>query len=131
MHRPSVSGTIILAEEMATPQAHRLVPVVFLPSANPTEDPRTRYGVTVIRTLTAIKFYGQLRSSFGPKSTINFSPAWSGALTEATEAISRVTRDNDDPSPHLPFWDKMVTIACQGKRALSARSSLQFSGLLR
>jgi len=107
-HRWLTTGTVILAEELATPQAHRYVPVVFLPSVPHAADLAARYGVTVIRTLTSIKAYGDLHTRLGPNSVLTYGPAWAGAMTEITEALSHITLDSPDPSPKLPFWDKAV-----------------------
>ena len=119
---------MVLAEDLPTPQAYRYVPVILLPalpSGRPGRndsngegegDGAARYGVTVIRTLTPIKAYLDLHSHVGSGSAIAFNPAWAGAITEGIEATSHITRDADDPSPHLAAWDKAV---CQTERVRS------------
>ena len=118
-HRWLTTGTVILAEELATPQAHRYVPVVFLPAVPHAADPAARYGVTVIRTLTSIKAYGDLHTRLGPNTVLTYGPAWAGAMTEITEALSHITLDSPDPSPKLPFWDKAVGDEPQERRRSS------------
>uniref|UniRef100_T1IJV3 FMP27/BLTP2/Hobbit GFWDK motif-containing RBG unit domain-containing protein n=1 Tax=Strigamia maritima TaxID=126957 RepID=T1IJV3_STRMM len=103
-------GTLIGAEATAPPRAKRQMYI-------PLDEPWV--ATTVDRSLAVLKFYYDLSCEVDSFVT-GYGPCWEPAFSYLTLAMELINKPSSDPSPPLPFWDKMrllfhgrVTLLCQ------------------
>nr|CAD7259627.1 unnamed protein product [Timema shepardi] len=90
-------GRLVGAEQEATRRAKRGVVIEL-------GDP---WGQTVIeRSMTTLKFYHDFNCEIQHISYA-FGPCWEPVIAQCNLSFERISPPSQDPSPPLPFWDKM------------------------
>ncbi|GFS83721.1 protein KIAA0100 [Nephila pilipes] len=90
-------GFLIGAEQEASPRAKRTSMVQI-------DDPWTDF--TVERSMPSLKFYHDLTFDMEEMS-MAYGPSWEPVMAQISLAMELVSRPSLDPSPALPWWDKM------------------------
>ncbi|GBN08188.1 Protein KIAA0100, partial [Araneus ventricosus] len=90
-------GFLIGAEQEAAPRAKRTSVVQI-------DQPWSDF--TVERSMPSLKFYHDLTYDMEEMS-MAYGPSWEPVMSQISLAMEMVSRPSLDPSPALPWWDKM------------------------
>lgn len=90
-------GTLVGAEQTPPRRAKR---DVVINVGYPFEDD------TIQRGMTTIKFYHDFDCELG-KCSYAFGPCWEPVMAQCNLSFEKILSPSKDPSPVLPFWDKM------------------------
>ncbi|XP_021942266.1 protein KIAA0100 isoform X3 [Zootermopsis nevadensis] len=90
-------GRLVGAEQEATRRAKRGVVIEL---GEPWGD------ATVERSMTSLKFYHDLNCEVEHYSYA-FGPCWEPVIAQCNLSFEKILTPSQDPSPPLPFWDKM------------------------
>ncbi|CAL1281511.1 unnamed protein product [Larinioides sclopetarius] len=90
-------GFLIGAEQEAAPRAKRTSVVQI-------DQPWSDF--TVERSMPSLKFYHDLTYDMEEMS-MAYGPSWEPIMSQISLAMEMVSRPSLDPSPALPWWDKM------------------------
>ncbi|GIX80787.1 protein KIAA0100 [Caerostris darwini] len=90
-------GFLIGAEQEASPRARRTSIVQI---NQPWSD------FTVERSMPSLKFYHDLTFDM-EEMTMAYGPSWEPVMSQISLAMEMISRPSLDPSPALPWWDKM------------------------
>ncbi|XP_054012665.1 protein hobbit [Hylaeus anthracinus] len=93
----SVWGRLAGAEALAPPRARRTVRIEI---GAPWED------IVVERGMTSLKYYHDLNWDID-KFRYAFGPCWEPVIAQCNLSFEKILHPSRDPSPPLPFWDKM------------------------
>ncbi|XP_065213016.1 protein hobbit [Planococcus citri] len=93
-------GKLVGAEQEATKRAKRDAVIEL-------GDP---YGeVTIERSMTSLKYYHDFNCEVD-RFSYAFGPCWEPVISQCNLAFSKIISSSKDPSPPLPFWDKIRLI---------------------
>lgn len=93
-------GRLVGAEQEATKRAKRDVVIQL-------GEP---YGeVTIERSMTSLKYYHDFYCQ-AEHLSYAFGPCWEPVISQCNLAFSQIVSSSKDPSPPLPFWDKIRLI---------------------
>ncbi|XP_017893303.1 protein KIAA0100 [Ceratina calcarata] len=106
----SVWGRLAGAEALAPPRARRTVRIVI---GAPWDD------IVVERGMTSIKYYHDLNWDID-KYRYAFGPCWEPVVAQCNLSFEKIVHPSRDPSPPLPFWDKM-RLALHGRLTLCVK----------
>lgn len=93
----SISGRLLGAEATASARARRSIFVDFGPELD---------SVLIERTMPPLKFYHDLRLSVD-KMHLAHGAAWEPVLAQLSLCFENIIKPSRDPSPGLPWWDRM------------------------
>ncbi|XP_022178741.1 protein KIAA0100 isoform X2 [Myzus persicae] len=93
-------GKLAGAEQEPTARAKRSVTIEL---SDPFGD------VTIERGMTSLKYYYDLNCEVD-KYTYSFGPCWEPVIAQCKLCLEKVLGSSRDPSPPLPFWDKIRLI---------------------
>lgn len=93
----SIWGRLVGAEQVAPKRAKRGVTIDL-------GDPWGK--VQVDRSMTSLKFYHDFNCDVETYSYA-FGPCWEPVIAQCNQSFSQISPPSLDPSPPLPFWDKM------------------------
>lgn len=93
----NVWGKFAGAEAMAPARARRTVTIEV---GAPWED------IVVERGMTSMKYYHDLNWDID-KYRYAFGPCWEPVIAQCHLSLEKIVHPSRDPSPPLPFWDKM------------------------
>ncbi|XP_076649590.1 bridge-like lipid transfer protein family member hobbit isoform X1 [Halictus rubicundus] len=93
----SVWGRLAGAEALAPPRARRTVRIEI---GAPWDD------IVVERGMTSLKYYHDLNWDID-KFRYAFGPCWEPVIAQCNLSFEKIIHPSRDPSPPLPFWDKM------------------------
>mgnify|MGYP003729610511 CR=1 FL=1 len=93
----TIKGTILGTEQVAVARARRNCQIYV---------GRNSQNVTVERSMTPMKFFHNLQLRC---TTANYThgPCWDPVLQQVSLAFEDIVSASSDPSPSLPWWDKM------------------------
>ncbi|KAG7211126.1 hypothetical protein KM043_010452 [Ampulex compressa] len=103
----SVWGRLAGAEALAPGRARRTVRIEV---GEPWQD------IVVERGMTSLKYYHDLNWDID-KFRYAFGPCWEPVIAQCNLSFEKIVRPSRDPSPPLPFWDKM-RLALHGRLTL-------------
>ncbi|XP_058805315.1 protein hobbit isoform X2 [Phymastichus coffea] len=103
----SVWGRFAGAEALAPPRARRTVRIEV---GEPWED------IVIERGMTSLKYYHDLNWDIN-KFRYAFGPCWEPVIAQCNLSFEKIIHPSRDPSPPLPFWDKM-RLALHGRMTL-------------
>lgn len=106
----SVWGRLAGAEALAPPRARRTVRIEI---GTPWED------IVVERGMTSLKYYHDLNWDID-KFRYAFGPCWEPVIAQCNLSFEKIIHPSRDPSPPLPFWDKM-RLALHGRLTLCVK----------
>ncbi|XP_034174708.2 bridge-like lipid transfer protein family member hobbit [Osmia lignaria lignaria] len=106
----SVWGRLAGAEALAPPRARRTVRIEI---GAPWED------IVVERGMTSLKYYHDLNWDID-KFRYAFGPCWEPVIAQCNLSFEKIIHPSRDPSPSLPFWDKM-RLALHGRLTLCVK----------
>ncbi|KAK9296336.1 hypothetical protein QLX08_009661 [Tetragonisca angustula] len=106
----SVWGRLAGAEALAPPRARRTVRIEI---GAPWED------IVVERGMTSLKYYHDLNWDID-KFRYAFGPCWEPVIAQCNFSFEKIIHPSRDPSPPLPFWDKM-RLALHGRLTLCVK----------
>ncbi|XP_015437113.1 PREDICTED: protein KIAA0100 [Dufourea novaeangliae] len=106
----SVWGRLAGAEALAPPRARRTVRIEI---GAPWED------IVVERGMTSLKYYHDLNWDID-KFRYAFGPCWEPVIAQCNLSFEKILHPSRDPSPPLPFWDKM-RLALHGRLTLCVK----------
>ncbi|XP_076248425.1 bridge-like lipid transfer protein family member hobbit [Calliopsis andreniformis] len=106
----SVWGRLAGAEALAPPRARRTVRIEI---GSPWED------IVVERGMTSLKYYHDLNWDID-KFRYAFGPCWEPVIAQCNLSFEKIIHPSRDPSPPLPFWDKM-RLALHGRLTLCVK----------
>ncbi|XP_012140233.2 bridge-like lipid transfer protein family member hobbit [Megachile rotundata] len=106
----SVWGRLAGAEALAPPRARRTVRIEI---GAPWED------IVVERGMTSLKYYHDLNWDID-KFRYAFGPCWEPVVAQCNLSFEKILHPSRDPSPPLPFWDKM-RLALHGRLTLCVK----------
>ena len=92
-----IFGRLVGAEQEATKRAKR---GVTLELGEPWGE------LTIERSMTALKFYHDFNCDVEHYSYA-FGPCWEPVIAQCNLSFEKISPPSKDPSPPLPFWDKM------------------------
>ncbi|XP_005187021.2 protein hobbit [Musca domestica] len=93
----SLFGTLCGAEQAASKRAKR---DVYIDVGEP-------FGTDVVqRSMTALKFYHDFNCDL-EFCSYAFGPCWEPVMAQCNLSFEKISAPSKDPSPPLPFWDKM------------------------
>ncbi|XP_043232606.1 protein KIAA0100-like [Amphibalanus amphitrite] len=110
VHQLHLWGRMVGAEQVAVPRATRQLPVRL---QSPFEDDQ------VDRSLMSLKYYYDLSSDVD-QLVAAYGPCWEPAVAMFNLCLEKVLRPSTDPSPPLPWWDK-VRLKMHGRITQSVR----------
>ncbi|XP_015524843.1 protein KIAA0100 [Neodiprion lecontei] len=93
----SIWGRLAGAEALAPPRARRTVRIEV---GAPWDD------IVVERGMTSLKYYHDLNWDID-KFRYAFGPCWEPVIAQCNLSFEKIIHPSRDPSPPLPFWDKM------------------------
>ncbi|XP_043472200.1 protein KIAA0100 isoform X2 [Leptopilina heterotoma] len=93
----SIWGRLAGAEALAPPRARRTVRIEV---GAPWPD------IQVERGMTSLKYYHDLNWDID-KYKYAFGPCWEPVIAQCNLSFEKILHPSRDPSPPLPFWDKM------------------------
>jgi len=93
----NVWGKLAGAEALAPPRAKRTIRIKI---GTPWED------IVVERGMTSFKYYHDLNWDID-KFRYAFGPCWEPVIAQCNLSFEKIFHPSRDPSPPLPFWDKM------------------------
>ncbi|KOX78506.1 hypothetical protein WN51_07913 [Melipona quadrifasciata] len=106
----SVWGRLAGAEALAPARARRTVKIEI---GAPWED------IVVERGMTSLKYYHDLNWDID-KFRYAFGPCWEPVIAQCNLSFEKIIHPSRDPSPPLPFWDKM-RLALHGRLTLCVK----------
>ncbi|XP_076169886.1 bridge-like lipid transfer protein family member hobbit [Ptiloglossa arizonensis] len=106
----SVWGRLAGAEALAPPRARHTVRIEI---GVPWED------IVVERGMTSLKYYHDLNWDID-KFRYAFGPCWEPVIAQCNLSFEKIIHPSRDPSPPLPFWDKM-RLALHGRLTLCVK----------
>ncbi|XP_076622390.1 bridge-like lipid transfer protein family member hobbit isoform X1 [Colletes latitarsis] len=106
----SVWGRLAGAEALAPPRARRTVRIEI---GAPWKD------IVVERGMTSLKYYHDLNWDID-KFRYAFGPCWEPVIAQCNLSFEKILHPSRDPSPPLPFWDKM-RLALHGRLTLCVK----------
>ena len=106
----SIWGRLAGAEALAPPRARR---TVIIEVGHPWED------IVVERGMTSLKYYHDLNWDID-KFRYAFGPCWEPVIAQCNLSFEKILHPSRDPSPPLPFWDKM-RLALHGRITLCVK----------
>ncbi|KOC61463.1 UPF0378 protein KIAA0100 [Habropoda laboriosa] len=106
----SVWGRLAGAEALAPVRARRTVRIEI---GAPWED------IVVERGMTSLKYYHDLNWDID-KFRYAFGPCWEPVIAQCNLSFEKIIHPSRDPSPPLPFWDKM-RLAVHGRLTLCVK----------
>ncbi|XP_018400358.1 PREDICTED: protein KIAA0100 [Cyphomyrmex costatus] len=106
----NVWGRLAGAEALAPPRAKRTVRIEI---GAPWED------IVVERGMTSLKYYHDLNWDID-KFRYAFGPCWEPVIAQCNLSFEKILHPSRDPSPPLPFWDKM-RLALHGRLTLCVK----------
>ncbi|XP_076682699.1 bridge-like lipid transfer protein family member hobbit isoform X2 [Andrena cerasifolii] len=106
----SVWGRLAGAEALAPPRARRTVRIEI---GAPWDD------IVVERGMTSLKYYHDLNWDID-KFRYAFGPCWEPVIAQCNLSFEKIIHPSRDPSPPLPFWDKM-RLALHGRLTLCVK----------
>ncbi|XP_065157345.1 LOW QUALITY PROTEIN: protein hobbit [Atheta coriaria] len=92
-----ISGMLVGAEQLAPKRATR---DVYIDLGPPFSSP------LISRSLLPLKFYHDFNSEISSFSYA-FGPCWEPVIAQCNLSFEKIFQPSRDPSPPLPFWDKM------------------------
>ncbi|KAK0552268.1 Protein SABRE [Tilletia horrida] len=117
-----MSGDICLAEQLGGPESIRHVPTVVVPASTGRRG-AVEYGIAVPKMVMPVKFYGsptvQVHTPYPVR--IVWGQSVQPAIHDVQRVIESITSPPHDPSPRLPFWDKIPLL-------VNGQFQFQFSG---
>ncbi|OXU27590.1 hypothetical protein TSAR_008120 [Trichomalopsis sarcophagae] len=96
----SIWGRLAGAEALAPPRARRTVRIEV---GAPWDD------IVIERGMTSLKYYHDLNWDIR-KFRYAFGPCWEPVIAQCNLSFEKIVHPSRDPSPPLPFWDKMRLI---------------------
>ncbi|XP_014224965.1 protein KIAA0100 isoform X1 [Trichogramma pretiosum] len=93
----SIWGRLAGAEALAPPRAKRSVRIEV---GAPWDD------IVIERGMTSLKYYHDLNWDIN-KFRYAFGPCWEPVIAQCNLSFEKIIHPSRDPSPPLPFWDKM------------------------
>ncbi|KAK0160967.1 hypothetical protein PV328_008311 [Microctonus aethiopoides] len=93
----SIWGKLAGAEALAPQRARRTVRIIV---GAPWND------IVVERGMTSLKYYHDLNWDIN-KFRYAFGPCWEPVIAQCNLSFEKIIHPSRDPSPPLPFWDKM------------------------
>ncbi|CAD6932138.1 unnamed protein product [Tilletia controversa] len=103
-----MSGDICLAEQLGGPESIRKVPAVVVPASTGRKN-AVPYSIQVPKMVMPLKFYGSpiidVKTPFPTR--IVWGQSVQPAIQDVQRVIESITSPPHDPSPRLPFWDKI------------------------
>ncbi|XP_063972266.1 protein hobbit isoform X1 [Diachasmimorpha longicaudata] len=106
----SIWGKLAGAEMLAPPRARRTVRIRV---GAPWED------IVVERGMTSLKYYHDLNWDID-NFRYAFGPCWEPVIAQYNLSFEKILHPSRDPSPPLPFWDKM-RLALHGRLTLCVK----------
>nr|XP_050857264.1 protein KIAA0100 isoform X1 [Vespula vulgaris] len=106
----SIWGRLAGAEAVPLPRARRTVRIEIGP---PWDD------IVVERGMTSLKYYHDLNWDID-KFRYAFGPCWEPVIAQCNLSFEKIIHPSRDPSPPLPFWDKM-RLALHGRITLCVK----------
>ncbi|KAG6797637.1 hypothetical protein HZU73_06957 [Apis mellifera caucasica] len=106
----SVWGRLAGAEALAPLRARRTVRIEI---GIPWED------IVIERGMTSLKYYHDLNWDID-KFRYAFGPCWEPVIAQCNLSFEKIIHPSRDPSPPLPFWDKM-RLALHGRLTLCVK----------
>ncbi|KAG5306877.1 K0100 protein, partial [Acromyrmex insinuator] len=106
----NIWGRLAGAEALAPPRAKRTVRIEI---GAPWED------IVVERGMTSLKYYHDLNWDID-KFRYAFGPCWEPVIAQCNLSFEKILHPSRDPSPPLPFWDKM-RLALHGRLTLCVK----------
>lgn len=106
----SVWGRLAGAEALAPSRARRTVRIEI---GIPWED------IVIERGMTSLKYYHDLNWDID-KFRYAFGPCWEPVIAQCNLSFEKIIHPSRDPSPPLPFWDKM-RLALHGRLTLCVK----------
>lgn len=106
----SVWGRLAGAEALAPSRARRTVRIEI---GTPWED------IVIERGMTSLKYYHDLNWDID-KFRYAFGPCWEPVIAQCNLSFEKIIHPSRDPSPPLPFWDKM-RLALHGRLTLCVK----------
>ncbi|XP_034951381.1 protein KIAA0100 [Chelonus insularis] len=106
----SIWGRLAGAEALAPPRARRTVRIKV---GAPWND------IVVERGMTSLKYYHDLNWDID-KFRYAFGPCWEPVIAQCNLSFEKILHPSRDPSPPLPFWDKM-RLALHGRLTLCVK----------
>uniref|UniRef100_A0A0C9R695 KIAA0100 protein n=1 Tax=Fopius arisanus TaxID=64838 RepID=A0A0C9R695_9HYME len=106
----SIWGKLAGAEMLAPPRARRTVRIRV---GAPWED------IVVERGMTSLKYYHDLNWDID-NFRYAFGPCWEPVIAQCNLSFEKILHPSRDPSPPLPFWDKM-RLALHGRLTLCVK----------
>ncbi|KAK0563331.1 Protein SABRE [Tilletia horrida] len=104
----ALEGDICLAEQLGGPDSIREVPALIVPASTGRKN-AVEYRMQVPKMVMPLKFYGS--PLIDVKTPFPTRIVWGQSLQPAIQDVQRViesiTSPPHDPSPRLPFWDKI------------------------
>ncbi len=104
-------GDIIIAEQLGGPESIRHVPAVIVPAATGRPD-AIEYGMVIPKVAMSVKLYGtptvKLQTPFPTR--LVWGQSIQPAIQDFARVVDGITPPPHDPSPKLPFWDKLPLI---------------------
>ncbi|XP_015603116.1 protein KIAA0100 isoform X2 [Cephus cinctus] len=106
----SIWGRLAGGEALAPPRARRTVRIEI---GAPWDD------IVVERGMTSLKYYHDLNWDID-KFRYAFGPCWEPVIAQCNLSFEKIIHPSRDPSPPLPFWDKM-RLALHGRLTLCVK----------
>lgn len=102
----TIKGQLVGTEQTAVPRARRMCQVYTGSSITNNQNDLLKPPVFVERSMTPLKFYHnlQLRCTM---ASYTHGPCWDPVLAQVSISFEDIVSASVDPSPSLPWWDKM------------------------
>lgn len=107
-----VWGRLIGAEQLGAPKARRSA---VIDMGNPWGS------LSIERNMPQMKFYHDFSADV-VSFDISYGPCWEPTMAQVNLALNKITRPSVDPSPPLPFWDK-IRLLLHGRLTISVQQS--------
>ncbi|KAE8231965.1 hypothetical protein CF326_g3008 [Tilletia indica] len=114
-----MSGDICLAEQLGGPESIRKIPAIVVPASTGRKD-AMQYSIEVPKMVMPLKFYGSpvidVQTPFPTR--IVWGQSIQPTIQDVQRVIESITSPPHDPSPRLPFWDKIPLLLHGHARAV-------------
>lgn len=132
-----IAGLVFLLEEPSYPAAKSklLIPVSDLTGQWNHSGSDEQARVAIQKAILPLKVYHSLQLSIveggsGEPAISGFSPLYEGAFQMLDRAFELFSKPSEEPSPFLPFWDKLRLLMRGTSSSIMVRTQCHFLALL-